>query len=301
MGWVSTYYQKICCYCDLHMIVITTAVVDNWVQLPFSKQWSLRLSDIPYPVSVEYGDDITTCISPSKSLAQGGEVVDNVGKAITQLSTLAAGKLVIDKAQQQAKSVNTLYVIVSIAEQRVPFRKAVLRSCSKLASIGVFITGTAMFASAQLLPIAMATFTLTLVLAAGVFGRTIAGWIVAGIEQAEPMMHFVAEDELEAHYIIAKLLTFELNDEDPDLELGDTSPRKIQVEINGHIFVSRRRIVQHSRIPGLLFGIIAPPFDLLKAARKLETHRMSEAMTSQSDVNIPLTSMRPKGVRNRHD
>jgi hypothetical protein len=70
-----------------------------------------------------------------------------------------------------------------------------------------------MFASDQLLPIAMATFTLSLVLAAGVFSRTFASWIVAGIEQAEPMMHFVAKSDEEAHFVTTKLLNFEVDSE----------------------------------------------------------------------------------------
>lgn len=293
MEWVSTGNR--CCGYYLQSIVITTAVVDNWVQLPFSKQWSLRLSDIPYDdVTVERGDDITTWISRRGNLVDKDGVVSNVGRAINQLATLAPGKLVLDTTQQKAKCRNTLYVMVSIVEEKVPIDKVILRACSKLASIGVFITGTAMFASAQLLPIAMATFTLTLVLAAGVFGRTIAGWIVAGIEQAEPMMHFVAEDEEEAHYVIAKLLTFELDQDDGDAETAEKPPRKIQVEINGHIFVSRRRVVQRSRLPGLLFGIIAPAFDLLTAMRKLERHRNTDATSTQSESNIPLKMFRTR-------
>ncbi|RAQ99494.1 hypothetical protein DDE82_008225 [Stemphylium lycopersici] len=184
--------------------------------------------------------------------------------SLKQLETLQAGTLKIIGSPERARSHNTLYVMVSVQEQRATTWKVTLRACSKLSSIGVFITGTAMLASAQLLSIAMATFALTLVLAAGVFGRTIAGWIVAGIEQVEPMMHFVARTEKEAYYVIARLLNFELERDDDHVENGGVDPRKIQVEIRGHIFVSRCRIMRRSRLPSMLLGILAPTFDVSK-------------------------------------
>lgn len=242
-----------------------TAAVDNIVQLPFSKHWTLVLSDLPYDVHLEGGDDITTSIEPNKS------VVDNIGAALSQPMTIRAAKVNILQAKVKTVPRNTLYVMVSIEERKAPLWKIVVQSCSKLTSIAVFITGTAMFASAQLLSIAMVVFVLTLVLAAGVFGRTIASWIVTDIKETEPMIHYVARDRDEANYILASLLTFELG---VDQESGEKEPRKIQVEIAGYIFVGRRRIIRRSRLPVMLLGILAPTYDLLNA---------SNAVTEQED------------------
>ena len=104
----------------------------------------------------------------------------------------------------------------------------------------------------------MATFALTCVLAAGIFGRAIASWIVAGIETAEPMIHFVADSEDEAYYVLSRLFMISHAD------LENPGSRRIQLELGGHIFLERRRIAARSPWLSWILGILRRPFDVLK-------------------------------------
>jgi hypothetical protein len=89
-----------------------------------------------------------------------------------------------------------------------------------------------------------------------VFGRAIASWIVAGVEKADPMIHFVADSDREAHIIMARIFAVKLGEED------DSLYRKVQIELGGHIFLDRRRLLRRSPWPARLFGILAAPYNL---------------------------------------
>ena len=244
--------------------VLVSAAVDNYVQLPFEKQWRLCLSDVPYDVTVTGGDLITNHVPGEE------QEINSVKIALGQLKSLKTGTIQIAGRPQHSvyrsstasESRNVVFVIVSITSHSHNWRKTFIRSLSRITSLAVFIVGTACFASAQLLSIAMATFVLTCVLGAGVFGRAITSWIVTGIETADPMVHFVADTEDEALFVLARL--FSIGPHDTDV----AQSRQIQVELHGQVFLDRRRITSRSLWPPRILGILASPYDLAKAVYK---------------------------------
>ena len=86
-------------------------------------------------------------------------------------------------------------VIVSVVGQNKGDQ--IWRLLSKSLSVGVFVAGTAIFASVTLLSLIMAIVVLTLTLAAGIFGRAIASWIVVRVSGTEPMIHVISSAEQE--------------------------------------------------------------------------------------------------------
>lgn len=243
-------------HCLQHAVIVSAAV-DNYVQLPFSKQLRICLSDVPYDLKVYGGDSITNRIDGREKAAE------RIKTALPQLNTQKAGTIEFENpGQRRAEPRNVLFVHVSVTNHSHNWRKTFFQSVSKITSIAVFIVGTACFASAQLLSIAMATFVVSCVLSAGIFGRAIASWIVAGIEKADPMVHFVADTDEEAHYVLARLFSLELGGK------SGSSSRRVQVELRGHIFLDGRRITSRSPWPMRILGILASPYDLAKAVYK---------------------------------
>ena len=167
--------------------------------MPFKHQWLLFISDIPYEVSVTGGDNITDWMHTGNS----------VGVALKQLGTLKTGQLSLVGSHARAKPRNSFIVMISVPQDSASGFKSFLKALSKVCSIGVFAVGTALFASSQFLSLLMACMAITVILCAAVFGRTIAGWIVMGIEQSEPMVHYIANNTDEATDVIKRLLTID--------------------------------------------------------------------------------------------
>jgi hypothetical protein len=301
--------------------------------MPFKHQWKLFISDIPYEVTCTGGDNITNWNHSGNS----------VGIALRQLGTLKTGQLTLIGSSAKAKPRNSFIVMISVPQDTASKYHSFLKALSKVCSIGVFAVGTALFASSQFLSLLMACMAITVILCAAVFGRTIAGWIIMGIEQSEPLVHYIAGNTDEATDVIKRLLTVDTSiglEEgvlarvqrsttgldtmtsnnrqytttsplDPSLDFepislnpphqnqniynrdlkSSTSPRtslhspsqttetkhpsspfiprtdslflrKPQVEIQGHIFVDRQRVVRRSVWPLRVLGIMARPFDL---------------------------------------
>jgi hypothetical protein len=175
--------------------------------MPFKHHWKLFISDIPYEVSVTGGDNIT-------NWNHGG---NSVGVALRQLGTLKPGQLSLVGSHARAKPRNSFIVMISVPQDSAAGLNSFLKALSKVCSIGVFAVGTALFASAQFLSLLMACMAITVILCAAVFGRTIAGWIIMGIEQSEPMVHYIAGNTEEATDVIKRLLSI---DTAMDLEPG---------------------------------------------------------------------------------
>ena len=134
------------------------------------------------------------------------------------------------------------------------------RLLSKTLSVAAFVTGTAVFASVTLLSLIMATVVVTLTLAAGFFGRAIAGWIVGRVSGTEPMIHIISGNEQEAYQAITEVLCLKSNDGTP-----------FQVEINGHIFINERRVASRSPFKVAMLGVLAESYDVTQAHQGPET------------------------------
>lgn len=111
----------------------------------------------------------------------------------------------------------------------------------------------------------MATFVLACILGAGVFGRAITSWIVTGIETADPMVHFVADSDDEAYHMLARLFMI------GRVGMSDNMTRQIQIEINGQVFLDRRRVASRSSWIPRLMGILTSPYNLARAVYKEKT------------------------------
>lgn len=259
-------------------------MAENWSNLPFDQQWRLFVSDVPYRVEIRDGDDIMNQLSTSE---------ESVSRSLQRLGRLRAGRVIHKGSRVKTQAVNTVIIMVSVVAHESTFR-SVKRLVTKMSSLGVFVTGTAFFAAVQLLALPMAVMVLTFILAAGVFGRGFANWIVTRIDREEPVIHIIVKDAKEAHQVISRIL--ELDDKDlPDeyAMTDDKARRLIQIEIGGHVFVKHRRVAHRSRWHVLVWGIMADPFDLRHIGEDaLDTDHHRYEPLSKGVTNISTSSVR---------
>ncbi|KAL8924696.1 MAG: hypothetical protein Q9208_003886 [Pyrenodesmia sp. 3 TL-2023] len=251
------------------------AIAENWAQVPFQETWELFVSDIPYDVTVQNGDSIITKLEkPHKSFTH----------VLRQLGSLRAGSVTYRGSQQHTRPRNAVLVMVSVIKNGDAIHGPLLRVFSKCASIATFVMGTAFFASTQLLALPVAVMTLTLVLGADVFSRAITGWIVQDVNKTEPMLHVIVNSTQEAQHVIARILSL---DEDAGMPAHGDEMRKIQVEIDGHVFVEQRRVAHRTPWYPRAFGVLAEPFDLRKVGI-WELARKGSQNTSLEEVELGL-------------
>lgn len=205
----------------------------------------MYVSHVPYNIAVSGGESITNCFRTS-------EAEENVAIALHQLSTLRSATVTIEGSQQFTRSRNATFVLVSVVGS-ISRLRAFLRLMSKSISIAIFVAGTAIFASATLLSLVLAASALTMILAAGVFGRAIAGWIVSKVSESEPMIHIIADNPKEAYRAVTEILT-----------LRPTDGGHFQVEMDGHVSINERRVAHRTPLYVNLLGVLAEPFDLRK-------------------------------------
>ncbi|KAL8833476.1 MAG: hypothetical protein Q9170_004250 [Blastenia crenularia] len=257
----------------LLFIVTLTAIADNWAQIPFKETWKLFVSDIPYDVTVSNGDKI------KKKLEKP---YPSVNEFLSQLSSMRNGTAIFSGSREYARPRNSVLIMVSVIKDSNERIGPYLRLFTKCTSIATFVTGTAFFASVQLLALPVAVMTLTLVLAAGVFSRAITGWIVSGVNQTEPMLHVIVNSTQEAQHVIARILSM---DEDSEVQVDDDEARKIQVEIDGHIFVEQRRVARRTPWHIRILGVLSRPYDLRKVDAS-ELYRKVESQESPPSEEV---------------
>ncbi|KAL8878313.1 MAG: hypothetical protein Q9192_008479, partial [Flavoplaca navasiana] len=262
--------------------VTGTALAENWAQLPFKETWTLFVSDVPYDVRVRGGDSI---------IAKLDKPEDSASPVLQSLASVKAGSATIQGSRQHTRPRNAVLVVISVVghgDQRI---RSLLRLLSKCTSIATFVSGTALFASVQLLALPMAVFVLTLVLAADVYGRAITGWIVQGVSKTEPLIHVIVNSTHEAQIVIREILSLDEygteDKEDPD----ETEIRKLQVELHGHVFVKQRRVAHRTPWNLRTWGVLARPYDLRnvdmrKEKRRVDGEEGEETPPSQSDVEL---------------
>ena len=246
-----------------------TAIAENWAQLPFKETWKLFISDIPYDVTISTGDDVIEKLE--KPYASVSHVLHDLG-------CLKAATLDFHGSQQYTRPRNAVLVMVSVIHNEGRSLRSVWQLLSKCTSIGTFVTGTAFFASVQLLALPMAVMTLTLVLAAGVFSRAVTGWIVSSVNKTEPMLHVIVNSTQEAQLVIARVLAL---NERGEGEVREDNVRKIQVELGGHVFVEQRRVAHRSPWHVSVLGVFSKPFDLRNVDTPKPSHKGSQE-SSQS-------------------
>ena len=233
---------------------------------------------------------------------------DSVTRSLHRLARLRAARVIHRGSTIKTQAVNTVIIMVSVVAHDNPL-SSVKRLFTKMSSIAVFVTGTAFFAAVQLLALPMAVMVLTFILAAGVFGRGFANWIVTRIDREEPLIHIIVKDAQEAHEVISAIL--ELDHQTPELKIEgepeektdeevieDDEPinRLVQVEIGGHIFIKHRRVAYRSPWVVRVWGIMANPYDLRKIGEngldnentRYEQGWFGKGTTSVSSSGLPL-------------
>lgn len=234
------------------------------------------MSNIPYEVNIRGGDSILPQLENPDGTAK--EVLD-------QLASLRAGTATLRGSKEYTRSRNTVLVMVSVATECQGRIRSLMRLVCKCLSIATFVTGTALFASVELLALPVAVMTLTLILAAGVFGRAITGWIVSGISKTEPLIHVVVNTTQEAQHVIARILSLDNYDSQ---ETGEKEVRKIQVELGGHVFVSQRRVGHRSKWHLKTLGVLAEPFDVRTVHYSETSSDVFQGSTDQSECELGL-------------
>ena len=245
-----------------------TAILENRAQIPFVESWKLYVSDVPYDTRIRDGDAVLPKIKSS---------VANAKHILHQLGSLRAGRVTLFGSSEKTRPRNAVLVMISVVAPRDYSRaRSLFRLGSKVLSITVFVTGTAIFGAAQLLALPVAVLVLTLILAAGVLSRATTAWIVSRIGKTEPLIHVIASSTEEAQRVIANILSIEPQN------------RGVQVELGGHIFVNQRRVASRSVWWVRSLGVLAEPFDLRKVAHVEPCHGKSEASTDPSDAELGL-------------
>lgn len=259
-----------------YLMLVLSSLLENFASVPFTKQWTLRISRSPKvrisedapmvrtssrnPAITSDGNVISVTEVTKTTAAQVVEDIPLVRRTISGRSTeildgLEAGfncrgQVVRDASEPWSSSRVPFYVIISL--EGVSGSHAFLRVVSKAISVGVYAYGTAMFASAQLITISIALTILCLVLGAGVFGRVIAMWMASEMMKTKPVLHRVVKGRgLAAEYI------------DEILNIDG-----LIVEVMGHVIVDGRCIARYNQWTRLAnwLGILAGPYDLGRLA-----------------------------------
>lgn len=260
-----------------YLMVLSSSLLENWASVPFTRQWTLRVSRAPKVQVSEDAPVVTRGYSIFTTLDrdpdenhnrdimpkaptehQDFEPQDFLRRSTSNYSTSVLdalesgynckGGIVRNEKEPWSSSRVPFYVIISLESVSTPH--ATLRIISKAISVGVFAAGTAIFASAQLIGISVALTTLCLVLASGVFGRVVAMWMASEMMKTKPVLHRVVKTRGAAAKYIDEILKIE----------------GLTVELLGHVIINGRCI---SRYNSWLrwsswIGILAGPYDLEK-------------------------------------
>jgi hypothetical protein len=168
----------------MHAVTLT-AFLEDRAHRPFKKTYKLYVSSLPYEVEASGGQPITDYFSNSAAFEN----------ALKQLRTLRPVTLSYFGSSLRTRTRNSVIVTVSILGQKK--WEPIWQRPSKGLGVAVFVCGTAFFASVLLLSLIMAVVVLTLTLAAGIFGRAIAGYIVNHVARTEPMVHIISRTKEE--------------------------------------------------------------------------------------------------------
>ena len=208
-----------------YLTLAASSILENLAGVPFTDQWILRVSRAP---TVRISEDAplvrqpkpTTVFRPAEDnlsdvpfdksgITPTVQVFEEVplvprttsGGPTEILDALKAGfnckgQVARDSNEPWSSSRVPFYVIISLEGNSGPH--AALRVFSKAFAIGVFVTGTAIFASAQLIALSMAVAVPCLVLGAGVFGRVIGLWMVSEMMKTKPILYRVVKSREDA-------------------------------------------------------------------------------------------------------
>lgn len=263
-----------------YSMVAISSILENIAGVPFTHQWTLRVSRAPKlrisddapsvrflekPVSrTAFPPRLSLSTSPpSYPAAQNDEEDFSFTKPLERRSTdvldalevglNCKGQVIMDSNEPWSASRVPFYVIISM--EGISSSHAGLRVFSKAFSVACFAAGTLIFASAQFVTISVSLTVIFVVLSAGVFGRVVAMWMASEMIRARPILHRVVKSRAEAAAYVDHVMALD----------------GLTVEVLGHVIVNGRCIKRYNKWLRLAtwFGILAEPYDVTKLAVSL--------------------------------
>ncbi|KAL8757771.1 MAG: hypothetical protein Q9199_001983 [Rusavskia elegans] len=243
-GWMWLWY----------LTLAASSILENYAGVPFTDQWTLRVSRAPR-TEESLSDEIpgSSKSGPTVQVLEEIPLVRRTasGRSTEILDVLRAGfncqgQVIRDGNEPWSSSRVPFYVIISV--EGISRSHATLRVFSKAITIGVYVTGTAIFASTQLLYMSVAVTVLCLVLSAGIFGRVIAMYMASEMMKTKPVLHRVVKSRGLAAEYIDRILNID----------------GLAVEVMGHVILNGRCIERYNQIFRLSnwFGLLAGPYDI---------------------------------------
>ncbi|KAI0859505.1 hypothetical protein F4860DRAFT_515718 [Xylaria cubensis] len=263
--------------------IAVTSLLENAVLVPFSKQWTIRVSQAPASLKISDNAptiipvrpksqhnsnvsdwDVATPAGLEHVSASGSQnnIADEYGSYPAHLTRQRSellhklekygyntvGQIHSDPNQPWASNCYAFMVVISVSE--TTRSKAILRVLSKLVSIGVFVAGTAAFASTTLVAVSVAAIDLVFIIGGAVFGRVAALWMISEMMKEKPIMHRIVQNELEADAFIREIL----------------ATPGLTIELMGHVFINGKCVKRYNRFFNLstIFGVLVPPYKIEK-------------------------------------
>ncbi|KAI4287940.1 MAG: hypothetical protein L6R35_002802 [Caloplaca aegaea] len=240
MGGVITWW------CDVYawmwfwyFLVVIVSIVENFVGVPFTNNWTLRISKVPHTIQISRD-------APKVQARDGKDVLDAIKSGFNATSLVK-----LSRQEPYTKRNSCFYVVIS--QEGVSAAHATFRVLSKASNVAVFAFGTALFASATLMSVSVVLMILSLVLSAGVWGRVTAMWIASQMNKvSDPVLHTVVRERLDAAGHMEEILKI---------------PGLI-VETGGHIIINGYSIKRRNPwfSTATYIGLLAAPYDITKSA-----------------------------------
>lgn len=263
-----------------YSMVAISSILENIAGVPFTQQWTLRVSRAPKlrisddAPSVRFLEEPISRIvfpprlslstnPPSYPTAQIDEDDYSFTKPLERRSTdvldalevglNCKGQVIMDNKEPWSASRVPFYVIISM--EGISSSHAGLRVVSKAFSVACFAAGTLIFASAQFVTISVSLTVIVVVLSAGVFGRVVAMWMASEMIRTRPILHRVVKSRAEAAAYVDHIMALD----------------GLTVEVLGHVIVNGRCIKRYNKWLRLAtwLGILAEPYDVTKLAVSL--------------------------------
>ncbi|KAI4137528.1 MAG: hypothetical protein LQ341_005110 [Variospora aurantia] len=221
------------------MGVVIVSIVENFVGVPFTNNWTLRISKVPHTIQISRD-------APKVQARDGKDVLDAIKSGFNATSLVK-----LSRHEPYTKRNSCFYVVIS--QEGVSAAHATFRVLSKASNVAVFAFGTALFASATLMSVSVVLMILSLVLSAGVWGRVTAMWIASQMNKvSDPVLHTVVRERLDAAGHMEEILKI---------------PGLI-VETGGHIIINGHSIKRRNPwfSAATYIGLLAAPYDITKSA-----------------------------------
>ncbi|KAL8796440.1 MAG: hypothetical protein Q9182_007373 [Xanthomendoza sp. 2 TL-2023] len=265
MGGVITWW------CDVYawmwfwyFLVVLLSIVENFVGVPFTNNWTLRISKAPHGVEISRD-------APKVQARDGKDILDIIKAGFNATSFVRLS------SQEPYTKRNTCFYVV-ISQEGVSPTHAAFRVLSKASNVAVFAFGTTLFASATLMSVSVVLMILSLVLSAGVWGRVTAMWIASQMNKfSDPVLHTVVPERLDVAGHMEEILKL------PGL----------LIETGGHIIINGYSIKRRSPwfSAATYIGLLAAPYDITKLA--MFTQPSSAKKYSQADTqDMQITPLR---------